>query len=165
MKMLFLPNFPGPDTRLELSPVKMAGLPTTSPRIVHLSPPIQFIAIPDTSGWISPIFPFPSTPSQPRYILGEYSHAPFLLFSNRSLFAKHVCWRCVWQRIVVWRKWQQLSLPTWSSGLTSFFFDTCLDHSCRQQPHKHCHGPLVIILRKCFTFVFVFKVTFCSSIS
>ncbi|XP_029015516.1 MHC class II transactivator [Betta splendens] len=64
----------GPD----LSPVKTPELPTPPPRIIHVSPPIQFI-IPDTAGWISPQLirlPFPRSASAPTYILVPASPPP-----------------------------------------------------------------------------------------
>ncbi|KAK2833656.1 hypothetical protein Q5P01_017545 [Channa striata] len=60
-------------TGSNLSPAKTTpGLPTTPPRILQLSHPIQFITIPDGSGWLpSPLIrlPFPTTGTTPTYIL------------------------------------------------------------------------------------------------
>ncbi|KAF3700368.1 MHC class II transactivator [Channa argus] len=55
------------------SPAKSTpSVTTTPPRILHLSPSIQFITIPDGSGWLSPPvirLPFSTTATTPTYIL------------------------------------------------------------------------------------------------
>lgn len=84
-KNVFTVWFPGKDTEPEASPADMADLSTTPPRILHLHPSIQFIAIPDTPGYpiqtlqtlrLSPPvirLPIPNTAATPTYILGELS--------------------------------------------------------------------------------------------
>ncbi|XP_067332575.1 MHC class II transactivator isoform X2 [Channa argus] len=62
------------------SPAKSTpSVTTTPPRILHLSPSIQFITIPDGSGWLSPPvirLPFSTTATTPTYILVPASPPP-----------------------------------------------------------------------------------------
>lgn len=73
--------FAGTDTGSEPSPAEGASLPTTPQRIFHLPPSIQFITIPETTGYkvvqtlrLSPPvigLPLPNSAASPTYIFGE----------------------------------------------------------------------------------------------
>ncbi|XP_070837403.1 MHC class II transactivator [Chaetodon trifascialis] len=76
----------GTDTGSEPSAGEMAGLSTTPPRILHLHPSIQFIAIPDSPGYpvvqtvrLSPPvirLPLTNTAAAPTYILVPAASSP-----------------------------------------------------------------------------------------